>query len=71
MGTLDGAGISYLRRESDEMAYLEDMDPAKNGGKYPTFAIDKVNHAQVSSGIAESNNPTLIITLCWFLANTL
>ena len=50
MGTLDGAGISYLVRESDEMSYLEDSDPANNGGRYPTFAIDKVNHAQVSSG---------------------
>ena len=51
MGTLDGAGISYLLRESDEMAYHEENDPINNGGKYPTFAIDKVNHAQVSSGI--------------------
>ena len=47
MGTLDGAGISYLRREADEMASLEALG---NEGKYPTFAIEKVNHAQVSSG---------------------
>ena len=50
MGTLDGAGLSYLRHESDKMAYLEDIDPANNGGRFPTFAIDQVNHAQVSSG---------------------
>ena len=48
MGTLDGAGISYLRRESDEMAAAEET--SGNEGKYPTFAVDKVNHAQVSSG---------------------
>ncbi len=49
MGTLDGAGLSYVSREFRESADIDATMPELRG-RFPVHLIERVNHAQVSSG---------------------
>lgn len=49
MGTLDGAGLSYVTREFRETAEIDATMPEMKG-RFPVHLVDLVNHAQVASG---------------------
>ena len=49
MGTLDGAGLSYVTREFRETALIDTTMPELKG-RFPVHLVDRVNHAQVASG---------------------
>ncbi len=51
MGTLDGAGLSYVLREARETFEIDSTLPEMKG-RFPVHLVDKVNHAQVASGQA-------------------
>ena len=48
-GSQDGVAVSHVRREIQESETAESNSP-DNFGKYPVFAVEGANHAQVSSG---------------------
>ena len=62
IGTLDGAGLSYLAREARETLDI-DLTLPELKGRFPVHIVDRVNHAQVASGtflgIDESGAKTL------------
>ncbi len=49
MGTLDGAGLSYVTREARETLEIDTTMPELKG-RFPVHVVDRVNHAQVASG---------------------
>ena len=49
MGTLDGAGLSYVAREARETGEIDSGFPELKG-RFPVHLVDRVNHAQVASG---------------------
>ena len=50
MGTLDGAGLSYVTREARETLEIDTTMPELKG-RFPVHVVDRVNHAQVASGL--------------------